>query len=65
MLKEDGPTKLLQDIFAENELHPLITSPTRITKGSGTIIDLFITNEPTRYIHRTNILIVLTAMWLP
>ena len=31
-------------------MYQLISSPTRITQGSETIIDLFITNEPTRYI---------------
>jgi len=50
MLKADGPTKQLQEIFAENDLYQLVSSPTRITQGSETIIDLFITNEPTRYI---------------
>lgn len=50
MLKRDGPTKQLRDIFAENQLHQLVASPTRITSRSETIIDLFVTNEPTRYV---------------
>ena len=49
MLKTDGPTKQLRDIFVENRLRQLVTSPTRITSRSETIIDLFVTNEPTRY----------------
>ena len=49
MLKRDGPTKQLRDIFAENQLHQLVASPTRITSRSETIIDLFVTNEPTGY----------------
>ncbi len=52
MLKVNGPAKQLQDVLAENELHQLVTSPTRITEGSETLIDLLITNEPTMQIYK-------------
>ena len=49
MLKADGPTKQLLEILEENDLHQLITAPTRVTRESETIIDLLITSDRDKY----------------
>ena len=49
MLKSDVSTAQLLDILEENELSQLVTLPTRITSESKTLLDLFITSQPSNY----------------
>ena len=49
MLKSDVSTTQLLDILEENGLSQLVTLPTRITSGSKTLLDLFITSQPSNY----------------
>ena len=49
MLKSDASTTQLLDILGENGRSQLVTLPTRIASESKTLLDLFITSQPSNY----------------